>query len=148
MAVALFSIGNELRGDDGIAARLCRNLPPELRAKFDYVDLGIHGMDIASYIDGNDAVIVVDAILAPEHLGTLLVFDDLRDTSATPNNTHGLSWLTALRLSSHPPLTFVGVPVASSDWGKGMSSQLEAQIDSLTQQLAAVCKAVLDRTYA
>ena len=73
--VAVLGLGNVLRRDDGFGPsavhRLERawRLPPEVHV----ADLGTPGLDLASYLVGHDAVLVLDTALGDAAPGTLHV---------------------------------------------------------------------------
>jgi hydrogenase maturation protease len=147
MTTALIALGNEFRRDDGIASALCRALPQEVRDSFTYFELGIHGEQIMNCLKSAKRAIVVDALLAPESVGSLVVCEggDLRvGDLQTLRATHGLSWFHELALNKPEiPITFIGVPVADAGWGEGFSPKLQAQKAHLCDELALVCRAVL-----
>jgi hydrogenase maturation protease len=148
MTVVLISLGNCLRRDDGVAAALCARLPRTLQDRLRYYDLGIHGDQIASYIEGADAAIVVDAMLAPlREVGQMDVFNTPPQGEMNLRGTHGLSWFQQLQLAPHTArIVFVGIKVHDDGWGEGLSPTIMEHIPELATKLADVCNTVLETT--
>jgi hydrogenase maturation protease len=75
--VAVVALGNVLMGDDAFGAHVLRQLqdgwsfPREVEVQ----DLGTPGLDLTPYVEGLDALIVVDCVRADGPPGTLRCWD-------------------------------------------------------------------------
>jgi hydrogenase maturation protease len=106
--VLVAGVGNIFLGDDGfgveVAQRLLRRaLPPEVRV----VDFGIRGLDLTyALLDGQEAVVLVDAAPRGEPPGTLYVLEPSRSVSPEAEGAgplveaHGMSPEKVLRLAA------------------------------------------------
>ena len=95
MDVRVLGLGNVLMGDDGFGPHVVESfaaaydLPDGMTA----VDLGTPGLDLAPFLIGADAVIVVDSIRADAAAGTVKVYPRERLLTRAP----------AARLGPHDP---------------------------------------------
>ena len=77
MNVAVVALGNVLMGDDAFGAHVLRELqdgwtfPREVELQ----DLGTPGLDLTPYVEGLDALVVVDCVRADGPPGTLRCWD-------------------------------------------------------------------------
>lgn len=86
-------IGNRLAGDDGVGASICDELagigmPDEARLLF----LGLGGLDILDHLQGEELMVVVDAVQLGRTPGTVHVLDwqDIPVTGTRPVSGHGI----------------------------------------------------------
>jgi hydrogenase maturation protease len=77
MATKVFFIGNPLGGDDGIGPYLFKELERHPRLeKYEMMELGVIGLDLVSYVDDDDTLIIVDAIHSEKNLGKVVILDE------------------------------------------------------------------------
>jgi hypothetical protein len=76
----LLSIGNELRGNDGIGPYICRMVGQKLLGRICYVSLGIFQSHIAQCMTGHDQVVVVDAVVSSVEKGSSLTSNRLYES--------------------------------------------------------------------
>lgn len=92
-------IGNELVADDGVGHELHRllvqrPLPPGVRVQL----LGVGGIDLLDWLDGEDVLIVVDAVQLGQPPGTIQVmaWEEIPVSEARPVSGHGIGVKEAL----------------------------------------------------
>ncbi len=77
MDIRVLGLGNVLMGDDGFgpfvvtALEACYAMPPEVSV----IDLGTPGLDLAPYLIGADAIIVVDTVRSDGAAGDLRIYE-------------------------------------------------------------------------
>lgn len=70
-------IGNPLGGDDGIGPFLYQQLKDNPRLQgFELLELGVIGFDLLSYIDDNDTLIIVDALISKKDIGKVVLLEE------------------------------------------------------------------------
>jgi len=85
MAVKVIFIGNPLAGDDGIGPCLYNELKEDPRLKdYKLLDLGVIGIDLISYVEDNDKLIIVDAVHSDKDVGKVQLLEEKDLTSDLP----------------------------------------------------------------
>jgi hydrogenase maturation protease len=94
-------IGNDLVGDDGVGHEIFRQLskralPPGVRVCL----LGLGGIDIIDHLDGEQLLIVVDAVQLGQPAGTVQVlpWEDIPASDLRPVSGHGIGIREALQV--------------------------------------------------
>lgn len=151
--VALIAIGNTLRTDDGVASVLCRNLPAKILNKVCFFDLGTFTAQLAQCLLLHKAAIIIDCMRGTTAPGTATIFD-LHKTlnSLSPssiNSSHGFSFIDELMLqvkkkNMPEQMFFVGIEAASSDWGEGLSAELQEQLPKLEHAIYSLIESTLE----
>ncbi|MBN1157097.1 hydrogenase maturation protease [Candidatus Woesearchaeota archaeon] len=73
----VFFIGNPLGGDDGIGPYLFKELKKHPKLKgFDMLELGVIGLDLISYVEDDDRLIIVDAVHSEKDIGKVVVLKE------------------------------------------------------------------------
>jgi hydrogenase maturation protease len=74
--ILIGGIGNVLLGDDGVGPLIARTIAArcESRAGVEVEDLGTPGLELADYLAGMNAVILVDSIACEEPPGSIRLF--------------------------------------------------------------------------
>jgi hydrogenase maturation protease len=152
--LALVTLGNPLRGDDGVAARLCDSLPDSVMENVCRFDLESNSSQLADCLSGHQAAIVLDATSCGATTGTITLVDlnaAMQRTSALAiESSHGLSLLDELRLaraSAFPlpsKMIMFGVEVADVNWGSGVSHELSQELPALSSRLALLIMKVME----
>lgn len=91
MALKVFFVGNPLAGDDGIAPYLFEQLKDDKRlANCELFEIGTVGVDLVSYVDDQDTIIIVDAVQAVENIGEVVLLEEKDLITSTPLSPHDL----------------------------------------------------------
>ncbi|PLW79309.1 hypothetical protein C0585_08520 [Candidatus Woesearchaeota archaeon] len=77
MVVKVIFVGSPLGGDDGIGPYLYEELKsnPSLEG-FELLELGVIGLDMISYVNDGDNLIIIDAIYSDESIGDVVLVDE------------------------------------------------------------------------
>ena len=139
-ATLVLGLGNPLRGDDGVGARVVeelnhRGLPQGVTA----MDGGTGGLDLLRILERWNRVVIVDAADVGLEPGQFVRFtpDQVRLTGASGAFTlhnAGLSEVLALAAALNldlPELVVFGVQPAEIGWGEGLTLALEAALSGL-----------------
>ncbi|MBE0590991.1 MAG: hydrogenase maturation protease [Gemmatimonadales bacterium] len=146
----ILGAGNPLAGDDGIGVHVAEaltgdeRLPPGTEVRAAGTDLLRH----ADAMRGRRILVVIDALLGDEPLGTLQVFDgDLSDLDARQGHAHHLSVPQALELlrSVTPALDGVavivaGVTIPEVRSAPGLSAALAARVPLIADDVVALVR--------
>ena len=94
MVIKIIFIGNQLGGDDGIGPYLYNELKGNDQLKgFKLIEGGVLGLDLLSYIEENDHVIIVDAVHSSNAAGEVFNIDKndlLTQTSLVSQHDFGV----------------------------------------------------------
>ena len=151
--LALISIGNTLRADDGVATVLCKALPQELLARVCSFDLGTHTGLLAECLRGHKAAIIVDSTkndFAPGSVSMLNLQSVLeRPSLLSVESSHGFSFFDELRICSSGEalperLLFFGVEASSIAWSEKLSDALETKVPQIIQRLSLLVTKILE----
>ncbi len=144
-SLVVVSVGNTLRGDDGIAQALCRQLLETYNTRVCYFDIGPYTCHLPACLNGHDAAIVVDAIEARNGVGRSSIVDLRavvdRGLELCLRSSHGLSLLDELALPEKgadlpPSIHLFGVEVNDVGFGEGLSKQTQLCLPGLVDTLA------------
>jgi len=143
-ATLVLGLGNPLRGDDGVGARVVealtrRGLPQGVTA----IDGGTGGLDLLRVLERWKRVVIVDAADVGREPGQFVRFtpDQVRLTGASNTFTlhnAGLSEVLALAAAlgrDLPEIVVFGVQPAQIGWGEGLSPALETTLSGLTDAI-------------
>lgn len=143
--MALISIGNSLRGDDGLARALCNRLPLDKNC-YCYFDLGNFSNLIGECLQGHRAAIIIDSMQTRTTPGTVSVLDLKCCAQTHPvlqiKASHGLSLLDEIRIAANKQplpekLLFFGVEIDSWGWSENLSKTIEELLPEITAKLQA-----------
>ena len=148
--LALVTVGNTLRADDGVGRRLLANLPSDIKDSICMFDAGIYTSSIPLFIDGHKTGIVLDAFKgAVDDSDPDSVVIDISDLSTTRtlslDRTHAISWLNELVLCRETVtlparLLFFGVSAVETGWSEGLSVPMTLKLQHLTDTLSALIR--------
>lgn len=150
VAVKLIFVGNLLAGDDGVAIRLHDLVAHDDRLSgCEFLELGVAGLDVLSYVSGADTVILIDALRSQGSQPVLLSEDALDDTVVVASQ-HELGIAQTVRLlralyASMPSIMVIGIPVEKTLPVYGLSEQLEQRLPDLAAQLVLLLQDALHR---
>ncbi len=150
--ICILGIGNVLMRDDGVGPHVVRTL--EARWSFpddvSVVDAGTPGLDLTMFIQGLDALVVVDAVRAAGAPGELRIYDKRALLEKAPGivmSPHDPGLRDALQrvefLGGSPgSAVLVGIIPASVSTGVGLSDPVRAALprveSEVLRQLAAL----------
>lgn len=143
MGVKAVFIGNPLGGDDGIGPRLFAELQDDPRlSSFRLLELGVVGLDLISYVDPDDHLIIVDAVKGGGHVGTVTVLseEDLRPgVRIVSQHDFGVEETAAFLhtyLPGLPPIRIIGITVSEvREFSDTLSEELERQMSRLKEKV-------------
>ena len=151
MDIRILGLGNVLMSDDGLGPFVVETLLAEydFPANVSVVDVGTPGLDLAPFLIGADAVVVVDTVRADAAPGTLRVYRDHEILQHPPQPRLGphdpglKQTLLALDFAGRGPrdVVLVGVVPKVTAPGAQLSSALRASVPRVVQ----ACVAELDR---
>jgi hydrogenase maturation protease len=134
--LTVIGLGNEWRGDDGVGIEVARRVGGRM--------FGGEPIGIIEALDGEDDVVLVDAVSTGASPGTLFTFEASSDPLPTPifgaSSTHALGLAEALELArtlGRLPRKVVvyGVEAESFGFGKGLSAAVAEAADRLTEEV-------------
>jgi len=144
MKILILSLGNPLRGDDGIGAEVVTalgDLPPDV----DAVDGGTAGLDIVLLFEGYERVIIIDAAEMGLPAGEWQTFSVAEVTRSIDENNltgtlHSAGLPEALVLARALDLlpqdvTIYGIQPASVGWIPSLTRPLEKVVASIADTI-------------
>jgi hydrogenase maturation protease len=143
--LAVITIGNSTRGDEGIAEAVCNALPKSALNGVCRFDLGMQTACLGQCLSGHKAAIIIDSTQNGSAPGTVSIIDlSSLLNKATPiklDARHGLSLADELRMAKkmgHIParLIFFGVEVDDTSLSDGLSTALNEKVPHLARQLS------------
>jgi hydrogenase maturation protease len=138
MPVKVIFVGNPICGDDGIGPYLYEKLKnyPELK-NYDIMELGVIGVDLLSYVNDGDQLIIVDALEAKDNFGDVIVINEdklLKKINIISQHDFGMEQTITLLREYKPKITqinLLGIKVKNvSDFTDKLSDEL---LDNITK---------------
>ena len=141
MNIVVLGLGNTIRTDDGLGVHAIRKLsaemvlPPDVRI----IDGGTLGLDLLPNLQGVTHLLALDAVDSRNSPGTLSRFadEDLADLPMSKSvHLLGLSdLLGAMNLLGCAPrkVVLLGLQPKSTDWGTGLTFEVEARLKDLVE---------------
>ena len=142
--VVLITIGNSLRGDDGVAKIVSDQIVEPLAKAVCRFDLGIDTGHLGSCIEGHCTCVIIDSTKNGIHPGAVTQLELgalLEDSKAlTVESVHGFSLWDELKLAQlnrdlPKRIVFFGIEVENVDWGQSMSPAIEARLTGIVSEL-------------
>ena len=153
VAIKVVFIGNPLAGDDGIGPRLYCELSKEhnrFGSTCQLIELGVIGLDMLNYVDGDDTLVIVDAVYADHGTGEVVLFgeNDLRpNLRLVSQHDFGVEQTAVLLRAYHPELTsisVIGVKVYRTQaFTDSLSYELESQVPRITDEVASMIQRII-----
>lgn len=150
--LCIVTIGNSLRGDDGIAAALCDKLPERVLSGVCRFDLGPYTSYLADCLQGHKGAIIIDSTcdgLSPGSVSIVDLTTSLAGPDVNINSTHGFSVADELKLAGQlgvlpNRLIFFGVEIGEVNWKEKISPALESKLPQLVSNLSFLVERILE----
>lgn len=151
--LALVSIGNSLRGDDGVAAAICQGLSKKLLANVCWFDLGTYTGHLSQCLAGHRACVIVDSTCNHAEAGTIAIMDLSaalkRSSPLQVKSCHGLSLVDELRLAEKAGnlpgrVIFFGVEADNVDFNDQLSAAIKAKLPQLIANLSLLVSTIVE----
>lgn len=149
--IALVSIGNTLRFDDGIAVRLLEKLTPDVKDEVCIFNLENYSQFLLDCMVYHEVAVIVDAVCSEKNVGDVSIIDlkemILRGSKLPIESCHGFSFYDELNLVQDKSLLpdkiyFFGIGIKNDDWGEGFSQALLAREDEIHNRLENFLKSL------
>jgi hydrogenase maturation protease len=140
--VVVLGMGNILRRDEGLGIRALQRLSERYtpRDHLDFVDGGTLGLELVSYLEDADRLLVLDAALTESPAGTLLRMehDEVPAFFGMRSSPHevglpDLLAVTKLRGTEPPEIVVLGMQPAVIELGWDLSPEVEARLGTLVE---------------
>ena len=142
----ILGIGNLLLKDEGVGVHVIREMSKmDLPDGVELVDGGTSALDLLSYIEEAEKLIIVDAFKGGQKPGTIYrcTPEDLVAKGERPTSLHDVGPIETIRMAKrlgyHPATVIIGVEPEAIDWGMDLSPQIK---ERMTQIVHAVLKEV------
>lgn len=136
-------VGNSLAGDDGIGPYLYKELNDEKQLSiFEMMELGVCGLDMLSYINNCEILIIVDAVHFTKNVGEVILLndDDIKPSTKLVSQ-HDLGVEETINLikqfnSQIEKIRIIGVNVNTTHaFDDKLSSELKNKIPSIKKEV-------------
>jgi hydrogenase maturation protease len=151
--VKIFFMGNRIAGDDGIGPYVYDLLRKNHKLKeFQMMEAGVIGLDLISHVQGNEKVIIVDAVLSEKEIGKVSVFkeDELSNLKGiVSQHDIGVEQTAVIMRSMHPNLdniSIIGINVDKNNLsGQNISSLINGMMKRIEENvIESIFKVVND----
>lgn len=145
--IKIIGCGNILRRDDGIGVYVIEELKKmPLSKNVELIDAGTRSLDMISFLEGAEKVIIVDGVKSQAKYGTIYRVDidgEKIDTEHLEHvSTHELNWEDTLAvgrkiLGDEFPrkITFFGIEVENIESGLGLSPSLQKSLSKVVNSI-------------
>lgn len=140
--IAILGLGNILLQDEGVGVHAVEALRKDyiLPENVQLIDGGTMGLDLLSFIEGMDKILIIDAVNIKKKPGTIVTIEDEEIPAfiSTKLSVHQIAFpdvLSALRLLGITPakMTLIGIQPKNIDTGLTMSEAVNKNFDRLIQ---------------
>ena len=149
-SILIATCGNADAGDDAFGPAVGRVVAGMNLPGVTVVDLDIRPAALLDYLDGREALVIVDAVKVPGRVGELLDvdwFDADRPALAHDDamSSHGLSMGSQLELAGElrmlpAAVRLIGVGIESAEVGRTMSAAVRRQVAVAAQRIGQYCR--------
>ena len=143
----ILGIGNILRKDDGVGIHVINKLrAKDLPAGVKLLDGGTAGLDLLTYLEDIDRLIIVDAILADGNPGTISVLPAEKLNSGKSSfsvHSHGIADIIDMSAALWKRLEAVIIGIIPKDcesYEIGLSEEVEDSVDKAVQIIMELTK--------
>ncbi len=151
-SLCIVTIGNSLKGDDGIASALCEKLPESVLSDVCLFDLGPYTSYLSDCLKGHKAAIIIDTTCDGLSPGSVTIVDLqalLEGPKLNINSSHGFTVADELTLAKQRGtlpnrLIFFGVEIGEVNWKEKISPALQEKLPLLVSNLAFLIQRILE----
>ena len=145
MNILLLGVGNLLLSDEGVGVRALEAIEErfELPPGVELLDGGTSGMELLGYIQGRDALIIIDAVTCQKPPGTIIRLEGeqvpaLFRKKISPHQLGLSDLIAACRLTDSLPgkLVLFGIEPKELGTGLDLSDEVARALEELTLQVA------------
>jgi len=149
--IALVSIGNVLRADDGVACKLLDKLSQDVKDEVCRFNLESYSQFVLDCVAYHEAAVIVDAVRGGKEVGDVTIIDLKemfeRGAKLSVDSCHGFSFYDELLLIQDKSLLpdkmyFFGIEIESDNWGEGLSKALLMREDEIGLRLEHFLKSL------
>ncbi len=144
MGVKVIFIGNPIAGDDGIGPCLYNELKREKQLdRYEMMELGVMGLDLISYVEDNDELIIVDAIHSDKNIGKVVVLgmkDLLKKPLVVSQHDFGIEQTIEVlrRFKSGIKTTVIGINVRQTkSFTNNLSEEIMKKMPKIREEVMA-----------
>ena len=151
MSVKVVFIGNPFGGDDGIGPFLYNELRdhPELKS-FELMELGVIGIDLLSYVDDDDQLIIVDAVKSDDQYGQVIVLgekDLSKNLSVVSQHDFGVEQTATILRAFKPKIKkiqFIGIKVKNlNEFSDKLSDEVMEKMSQIKEDVVNNIKKIV-----
>lgn len=151
--LAVITVGNSLRGDQGLAAAISKSLPKDLRNRCCRFDLGSYSGFLQECLIRHKAAIIIDATKNGTAPGTVSMLDVsyilTRAESLKIKSCQGLMLSEEVRSAKMrgrlpKQIIFFGIEIDRSDWNEKISDDVQRKLPRLVSQLSFLISKVAE----
>lgn len=147
MCIRIIGCGNILRQDDGVGVYVIEELKKmPLSNNVELIDLGTRVLDIFSFLEGTQRVIIVDAVKNQGRPGDIYRIDIDEETINTGYlkyfSIHNFNWEDALVIGKKilgdrfpKKVTFWGMEIEDIDPGLGLSPRVKGSLHKVVNHI-------------
>jgi hydrogenase maturation protease len=149
--ILVLGVGNLLLSDEGVGVRALEEIQQrlEIPAGVELLDGGTSGMELLGYIQGRDALIILDAVTCNKPAGTIIRLEGdqvpaLFRKKISPHQLGISDLIAAARLTDSLPgkVVLFGIQPELLDTGLELSDRVAAALDELTGMVALELEAL------
>jgi hydrogenase maturation protease len=136
----IVGMGNLIYRDEGIGVHVVQEMRKmELPGHIELLDIGTSTMDLISYLDGVEKLIVIDAMKAGRDPGTIYKCkpEDLMPKGEGPISLHEIGLLETLNMAKKMEMeintVIIGVEPKVVDWGMELSGEVKSKIPTIIE---------------
>ncbi len=136
----IVGMGNLICRDEGIGVHVIEKMREvKLPGHVELLDIGTSTMDLISYLEGVEKLIVIDAMKAGGTPGTIYRCkpEDLLPTEEGPISLHEIGLLETLDMARKKELEIdtvvIGVEPKVIDWGMELSEEVKSKIPGIIE---------------
>ncbi len=144
MKIAILGIGNILLSDEGVGVRAI----DKLKAEYEFpenvrlIDGGTMGLDLLPFFEGNEKVLIIDAVNFKKDPGTIDIIegDKIPGFLTSKLSVHQIGLpdlLFAARLMeiTPPQMCLIGIQPKSMDTGTELSEEIKDKLETLVERV-------------
>jgi hydrogenase maturation protease len=142
--ICVLGIGNILLSDDGVGVHVINRLNKEYKfpKSIRLIDGGTKGLDLLPFFEGNDRVLIIDAVDFKKEPGTIHIIDGekVKGFLSSKLSVHQIGlpdMLLAAQLMGIAPsrVCLIGIQPKSTETGIELSDEVKAQMGLLVEKV-------------